>query len=309
MKQVFLVLIFTVLPHITVGAGDWCYQSQFSCSGQCNFPSDWIKTSAKCGEKKQSPINIMTRKTVYDSKLNSFTFENYDSSNTVIIKNNGHTVQVDLAANITISGGRLEGKYKALQLHLHWGTDAGPGSEHTVDGEQYPMELHIVHIKRNYTDITQALTDPTGVAVLGFMYEEAAQDNIKYKPLIDALLKVQDKGTDSTIPNMKLTDLILTKENLANYFRYEGSLTTPSCDQAVVWTLFVKTIPLSKAQLSAFSHKLFFKTNKTMRGTFRPVQPLHGRTVYRSGSSVTFASTTVLSVSVICALGLSSWIH
>ncbi|KAK1147994.1 carbonic anhydrase 4-like, partial [Acipenser oxyrinchus oxyrinchus] len=227
MKQLLLVLIFAVLPHITVGAGDWCYQSQFSCSVQCSTPNDWSKISAKCGEKKQSPINIVTRKTVHDSKLNSFTFENYDISNTAIIKNNGHTVQVDLAANIMISGGRLEGKYKALQLHLHWGNDAGPGSEHTVDGEQYPMELHIVHMKRNYTDITQALTDPTGVAVLGFMYEEAAQDNIKYKPLIDALLKVKDKGTDSTIPNMKLTDLILTKDNLANYFRYEGSLTTP----------------------------------------------------------------------------------
>ncbi|XP_041092534.1 carbonic anhydrase 4-like [Polyodon spathula] len=287
---------------------DWCYQSQFSCNAQCIIPSEWSKISAKCAEKKQSPINIVTRKTVTDSKLTSFTFENYDTFNTATIKNNGHTVQVDLPSNITIGGGRLEGRYKALQLHLHWGTDAGPGSEHTIDGEQYPMELHIVHMKRNYTDLTQALNDPTGVAVLGFMYEEAAQENTRYRPLIEALLRVQDKGTDSTI-NLMLSDLIPTKASMVNYFRYEGSLTTPTCDQTVIWTLFEKTIPLSKAQLSAFSQKLFFKPNKTMRGTFRPVQPLHGRIVYRSGSSVTFASTTVLSVSVICALGLSSWLH
>lgn len=43
-----------------------------------------------------------------------------------------------------IHGGGLPSVYKALQFHLHWGEDAGPGSEHTVDGERYPMEVNLL---------------------------------------------------------------------------------------------------------------------------------------------------------------------
>lgn len=33
------------------------------------------------------------------------------------------------------------------------------------------LQLHIVHMKQQYTDLTTALSDPEGVAVLGFFYE------------------------------------------------------------------------------------------------------------------------------------------
>lgn len=43
--------------------------------------------------------------------------------------------------HIAISGGGLPGRYRALQLHFHWGSPAGNGSEHTLDGHQLPMEV------------------------------------------------------------------------------------------------------------------------------------------------------------------------
>lgn len=43
--------------------------------------------------------------------------------------------------HITISGGGLPGRYRAIQLHFHWGSPAGNGSEHTLDGRQLPMEV------------------------------------------------------------------------------------------------------------------------------------------------------------------------
>lgn len=46
-----------------------------------------------------------------------------------------------LPPSLRIRGGDLPATYKAIQLHLHWGMDDGPGSEHTIDGEQYPMEV------------------------------------------------------------------------------------------------------------------------------------------------------------------------
>lgn len=35
----------------------------------------------------------------------------------------------------------------------------------------FSLQLHIVHMKQQYTDLTTALSDPEGVAVLGFFYQ------------------------------------------------------------------------------------------------------------------------------------------
>ena len=44
--------------------------------------------------------------------------------------------------DLTVSGGGLSTTYQSLQFHLHWGNgDAVPGSEHTVNGMRYPMEV------------------------------------------------------------------------------------------------------------------------------------------------------------------------
>lgn len=50
-------------------------------------------------------------------------------------------MQVNLPERAAISGANLGANYKAQQLHLHWGKNGGPGSEHTIDGEKYPMEV------------------------------------------------------------------------------------------------------------------------------------------------------------------------
>lgn len=63
-------------------------------------------------------------------------------------------------------------------------------------------------------------------------------------------------------------------------------------------------IPPIPPQLRAFS-ELKFQDGKPMVGTFRPVQPLNGRQVYRSGCSMTVASATFLAVALAAALGLS----
>lgn len=63
-------------------------------------------------------------------------------------------------------------------------------------------------------------------------------------------------------------------------------------------------VPPIPPQLRAFS-ELKFQGGKPMVDTFRPVQPLNGRQVYRSGCSMTVASATFLAVALATALGLS----
>ena len=57
-----------------------------------------------------------------------------------------------------------------LQLHFHWGADNSKGSEHTINGEEFPMEMHIVHKKVGLT-VEEALATSDGLAVVGQMFQ------------------------------------------------------------------------------------------------------------------------------------------
>ena len=61
--------------------------------------------------------------------------------------------------------------FEFLQLHWHWGSVDSQGSEHTINGKKYPMEVHLVHWNKKYSTVTEALKYSDGLAVLGFMYE------------------------------------------------------------------------------------------------------------------------------------------
>uniref|UniRef100_A0A4W5P5A5 Carbonic anhydrase 4 n=1 Tax=Hucho hucho TaxID=62062 RepID=A0A4W5P5A5_9TELE len=213
-----------------------------------------------CAGENQSPINIVHRKTVPNKRLTPFQFNQYQDSFQSQIKNNGHS-------------GIGIGKIQYI--------------------------LHIVHMKQQHSNLGDALKDPTGVAVLGFFYEESLRENRKYDPIVKAL-----QNTQASLSDVSLEQLIPPQQNLTNYYRYKGSLTTPNCTESVIWTVFEKPIPLSKNQLLKFSD-LQFKDDKDMVDTFRPVQPLNRRVVYRSGGAVVLASVTLLVASFAMAMGLS----
>lgn len=50
--------------------------------------------------------------------------------------------------------------------------------------------------------------------------------------------------------SISLWDLLPQEEKLRHYFRYLGSLTTPGCQEKVVWTVFKEPIQLHEDQVS-----------------------------------------------------------
>ena len=77
-------------------------------------------------------------------------------------------------------------------------------------------------------------------------------------------------------------------------FRYEGSLTTPTCNEAVMWTVFNKPLTINKK-----THDLMVQTQSTaaVNNNFRVPMPLNGRTVTYYHSEVeSSAETTAASV-------------
>lgn len=50
-------------------------------------------------------------------------------------------VKMMLADGSFIAGGDLPTQYQAVQLHLHWSQEFDRGSEHSIDGKHFAMEV------------------------------------------------------------------------------------------------------------------------------------------------------------------------
>ncbi|KAK7069987.1 Alpha-carbonic anhydrase, partial [Halocaridina rubra] len=260
------------------GGPSWTYTGQHG-------PSNWGSMFRECAGKRQSPINIETGnvKTEY---WRPFTLKNYDQPPTRMrIKNNGHSavVEMDAPSAPRVSQGGLKGEYIFAQYHFHWGGDSSLGSEHTIDGVRYPMELHMVHYKASYGSLGSAVAKPDGLAVLGVMLEISGTDNPALTPLVSALRNITDSGMFADVAaNYPLRAFL--PRNLEKFYRYEGSLTTPTCNEVVTWTVFADAIPVSEKQMEFF-RSLKNDNGGAMVNNFRPPQPLNSRKVMVSAES------------------------
>ncbi|KFO57156.1 Carbonic anhydrase 4, partial [Corvus brachyrhynchos] len=309
MELLLLALLsLHILKTEAVVGGHWCYRSQKCELPQCEDPLQWHQINRACKGSKQSPVNIVTRNVVYDKSLKPLTFEGYDVKGSAKwdVENNGHTgkycpscsFKVTLNTYPKVGGGGLGRKYKAVEFHLHWGVPGEPqsipGSEHSIDGEKYPMELHIVHIREDVSDVTEAKKTPDGLAVLAF-FVKADEENKNYATLLSELENIKYKGQSAQIDPLPLSSLLPPEEDLGRYYRYEGSLTTPDCYEGVIWTIFEKPVELSLPQLSQFSALHFDGKNSTpMMENFRPAQPLQDRKVLWSSASIPLPTAKLL---------------
>ncbi|XP_004080363.1 carbonic anhydrase 4 [Oryzias latipes] len=254
----------------------WCFNLP-----SCN-ETTWATIAAPfCNGTRQSPINIVSANATADANLTAFTFTNYSNTSALTkIENTGDTVKVTLADGVKISGGDLSEDYDSLQFHLHWGNGSTtPGSEHTVDGKRYPMELHIVNSKASYKkNTTLAVGDSTGLAALGFFIDVMSGTNTAQPPgwntLTSYLKNITEKNTSvSMAAGISLDDLLFGVDR-TKYYRYLGSLTTPACNEAVVWTVFKDPIMVSKDLIDLFGSTVRFSnsTSSFMTNVYRSIQ-------------------------------------
>ena len=100
------------------------------------------------------------------------------------------------------------------------------------------MELHLVHYKASLGDFGTAAGSGAkdALAVLGIFFEIQDEDNTKLQPLIEAVRAVQGDTKDTKMEQMELKDFL--PRNTDQFYRYQGGLTTPGCNEIVVWTVF-----------------------------------------------------------------------
>ena len=200
--------------------------------------------------RQQSPINIEMPQ--HDENQEELTFHYQPTPLTV--RNNGHTIQVNYQEGSFL---RLNGKpYKLRQFHFH------DPSEHHIDGDTYPMEMHLVH-----------QDDKGHTLVLGILMAFGKENQVFSRA--GASLKEQTGhrlppkvGEISTDVPFNVMDLLPSN---THHFSYHGSLTTPPCSEGVQWIVLKTPLEISKVQGERFV--------TTIGPNARPLQSLGEREI------------------------------
>ncbi|XP_073744603.1 carbonic anhydrase 14 isoform X2 [Callorhinus ursinus] len=226
-----------------------------------------------------------TDRVTFDPELPALQPHGYDQPSTepLDLHNNGHTVQLSLPPTMYLEG--LPRKYVAAQLHLHWGeTGSLGGSEHQINSEATVAELHIVHYDSDsYDSLSEAAPKPQGLAVLGILIEVGETKNPVYEHILSHLHEIRHKDQKTSVPPFNVGELL--PPQLDQFFRYNGSLTTPPCYQSVLWTVFSRRAQISMGQLEELQETLFSTEevpSKLLVRNYRAPQPLNQRTVFAS---------------------------
>lgn len=241
------VLIFDGAANVVAAEEPhFCYDDTLECG-----PSHWGDLAdewATCQTgTQQSPIDIGRARE--DERLTDIRF-NWKPT-PLVIKNNGHTLQVNYPPGSSIRVNRVT--YHLLQFHFH------APSEHTVDGMAEAMEVHMVHV-----------SDEGILAVVGVMLEAGSV----HRTLDKVLQNAPEEGEEVEIPGVTVNAKDFLPED-RTYWTYAGSLTTPPCSEGVRWHVLHDRRSVSADQAAEFEH-LFHGS------TARPVQPLNDRTIRTS---------------------------
>lgn len=239
----------------------------------------WAHDNELCSSIiRQSPINIVQQQS---KKYNfePFEFVDFDTPTSWNIINNGHTLKLsptEKKVNMKVSGGGLMDTFTVGQMHLHWAKNdqafGNGGSEHLLNSMRFWGELHVVCFNDKYTE--DHLSQPDGLAVLGFFVDNRGAENEFFERLISRN-EIQAGSVPIVLENFDLKSLMISG---SKFHRYEGSLTTPPCSEAVIWTVFERPISISERQSENFNKMLL-----TVEENYRPAQFINGRQIRSSG--------------------------
>jgi carbonic anhydrase len=246
----FLLVEAIALKYFNISkaqASTWSYQGKTGT----DFWGELAPEFQTCGSgQAQSPINLPTNIEESGFTLNVGSLDlNYQDTPLTIV-NNGRTIRVDYQPGSSLT---LDGQvYELLQFHFH------QPSEHLISGKAAAMEAHFVHQNQARGDLVVLavlMSEGETSQTLESIWQEIPQSN----------------SQTAQISDLTINALQLLPENSRQYYRYQGSLTTPPCSEIVTWLVLQQPVSVSKSQLTRFF--------KVIGNNARPVQALNQRSL------------------------------
>jgi len=207
-------------------------------------------------------------------------------------------------ANVTGTPLVADSKFLLWQFHFHWGKDDTQGSEHTVNGREFPMEVHFVHVNAKYAaDLengvnSDALTNADGLLVVGFFFE--VSDSFSDYKLAREFSPTRNAARyiyNQEVKESKCNDKVKSTHKFRNHkkwfqhsqvtdkhWHYQGGLTTPTCNEVVTWVVAQEYLKVTPRDLTHL-RKMEDDEGNAIEHNFRAPQNLNGRTIYNMGPS------------------------
>jgi carbonic anhydrase len=234
-------LIFSGVQAAESGA-HWSYEGD-------DGPEHWGELSdefSRCKDgQNQSPVDLVAD---FHVELPELVFEYHGTP--IRETNNGHTILLNSVPGNFLAIPEKGWKYELQQGHFH------SPSEHTVNGQHYPMEIHLVH------------TDDKGQLVVVGVMVEAGEENEMLNKIWSFMPEQVGETRESPISVFEAGVLPPTRD----YFSYGGSLTTPPCSEGVSWIVLQQPLTASMEQVERFKQRVGQATN-------RPVQKKYARSI------------------------------
>jgi carbonic anhydrase len=195
------------------------YKAQTTWEGDCQLDSI------------HAQINIDENEVVEDNSKFSFESINYETiESTSVTYQNEFSISTPTLdnGNITVKINGTTFTYKLLNIHFHL------KSEHTINGENYDMEMHIVHENTNTEDKNNLYM------VIAYIFE--IDDDDEENSFINSI----GFNTGEEVKNVNVKDIVKNED----VYYYKGSLTTPPCTEDVNWVVIEDIKSMSQKQFT-----------------------------------------------------------
>lgn len=171
--------------------------------------------------------------------------------------------------------------YLFEKMHLHWGSKNTIGSEHSIFGQKFPVEIHLVHYNDKYKSLEEAFDKPDGLCVIAVFLQVSNTDNPRFSKLLSHLSSVECGGQSSSLKDQISLSSFLPS-NRKEFYRYQGSLTTPPCSESVTWIILKHGLLISKSQLKKIRELKQHDCQTAITNNWRNLQPAHGRRIEKA---------------------------
>lgn len=243
---------------------------------QCGAKDDWNYGNISCWSSSypicstglyQSPIDISAVDVRFQGQDSFIARTAWHPLSGLRVANTARSIGVyneDMGYVMQIGSNGLPQYYQLTQFNLHM------PSQHSLNGRQYAAELVVLHKNQ----LAAGQLDNQDALAASFFFNVGTNRSLLLDQLLHQapVLPGQWQQADTPIDLLRSLGPVVD----GNFYRYNGSLTTPPCSQTVKWYVFETALNMTLDQWVAFKAMFPNPSNN------RPSKPLNGRVIVKN---------------------------